>query len=63
MVKEGEREDSDHLPIEVKIKGPNLNTEAKQKREDEVMRLIRNVRSEEGVNHYHMNYEEWYSQK
>ena len=44
MVKEGEREESDHLPIEVKIKGPNLNIrEAKQKREDEVRTLIRNV--------------------
>ena len=43
MVKEGEREESDHLPIEVKIKGPNLNIEAKQKREDEVRTLIKNV--------------------
>ncbi|KAK9293922.1 hypothetical protein QLX08_011291 [Tetragonisca angustula] len=43
MVKEGEREESDHFPIEVKIKGPNLNIEAKQKREDEVRTLIKNV--------------------
>ena len=43
MVKEGEREESDHFPIEVKIKEPNLNIEAKQKREDEVRTLIKNV--------------------
>ena len=43
MVKEGEREDSDHLPIEVKIKGANLNIEAKQRKENEVRTLIRNV--------------------
>ena len=58
VLKEGDRTESDHLPLEVQIEGPELRgSEQKQW----VKVIERSDWTEEGIGHYHLKSEGWFS--
>lgn len=54
-MEEGNRTESDHVPLEVELEGKGR----KKQRKNEIIVKERNVWTEEGVNYYHSNCEEW----